>query len=189
MTVMGDGAGARKVAPTRHIIVMGVSGCGKSTIAVGIAEAMELPFAEADRFHPEANVAKMAAGTPLTDQDRWPWLSDLSAWMASQADLGQSTVMACSALKRSYRDLLRSGPPSLDLVHLAGPMEVVEARMAAREGHFMPTSLLRSQYDALEPLQPDERGVVLDLQDPPDHLVSRAVEWLADPSQRRTPAG
>lgn len=169
-----------EVPPTRHIIVMGVSGCGKSTIAVGIAEAMSLPFAEADRFHPEANVAKMAAGTPLTDEDRWPWLRDLSAWMASQADLGQSTVMACSALRRSYRDLLRSGPPSLDLVHLAGPVEVVEERMRAREGHFMPTSLLRSQYDTLEPLEADERGVVLDLEDSPQDLVRQAVAWLGE---------
>ena len=93
--------------------------------------------------------------------------------MASQADLGQSTVMACSALRRSYRDLLRSGPPSLALVHLAGPMEVVEDRMRSREGHFMPTSLLRSQYATLEPLQPDEDGVVLDLRDPPDLLWNR----------------
>lgn len=173
---------AEEVPSTRHVIVMGVSGCGKSTIAVGIAEAMNLPFAEADRFHSEANVAKMAAGHPLTDSDRWPWLRDLSAWMASQADLGQSTVMACSALRRSYRDLLRSGPPSMDLIHLAGPIEVVEERMRAREGHFMPTSLLRSQYDTLEPLGPDERGVVLDLRDTPDHLVTRAVAWLSGPA-------
>ncbi|MEO6791294.1 MAG: gluconokinase [Ornithinibacter sp.] len=180
------------VPPTRHVIVMGVSGCGKSTIAVGIAEAMSLPFAEADRFHPEANVAKMAAGVPLTDEDRWPWLSDLSAWMASQADLGQSTVMACSALRRPYRDLLRSGPPSVDFVHLAGPMEVVEERMRAREGHFMPTSLLRSQFDTLEPLEADERGVVLDLRASPEDLVEQAVAWLtesADPAAGRHPAG
>lgn len=171
---------------------MGVSGCGKSTIAVGIAEAMSLPFAEADRFHPEANVAKMAAGVPLTDEDRWPWLSDLSAWMASQADLGQSTVMACSALRRPYRDLLRSGPPSVDFVHLASPMEVVEERMRAREGHFMPTSLLRSQFDTLEPLEADERGVVLDLRASPEDLVEQAVAWLteaADPAAGRHPAG
>ncbi len=181
MSVAPPTRGPDGVPPTRHIIVMGVSGCGKSTIAKGIADTMSLPFAEADRFHPEANVAKMAAGKPLTDEDRWPWLSDLSAWMASQAQQGQSTVMACSALRRSYRDLLRSGPPSLDLVHLAGPIEVVDARMRAREGHFMPTSLLRSQYDTLEPLQPDERGVVLDLQDSPDDLITQAVAWLDTP--------
>lgn len=180
MSAVVEGADPAGVPPTRHVIVMGVSGCGKSTIAVGIAEAMNLPFAEADRFHSEANVAKMAAGTPLTDEDRWPWLRDLSAWMASQADLGQSTVMACSALRRSYRDLLRSGPPSLDLVHLAGPIEVVAERMQAREGHFMPASLLRSQYDTLEPLQPDEGGVVLDLQASPEDLVAQAVAWLGD---------
>ena len=95
---------------SRHVVVMGVSGSGKSTVAQGIGEAMNLPFAEADRFHPQGNIDKMSQGIPLTDDDRYPWLRDLAAWMATQAQQGQSTVMACSALRRQYRDILRHGP-------------------------------------------------------------------------------
>ncbi len=163
---------------TRHIVVMGVSGCGKSTVAEGISEAASLPFAEADRFHPAANIEKMTAGIPLEDADRWPWLGDLSAWMASQAREGQSTVIACSALKRSYRDLLRKGPPSLDFVHLDGDPDVIRARMSHRKGHFMPTSLLESQLATLEPLEPDEQGIVVDLALPADEIIERAVREL-----------
>ncbi|NHI20180.1 gluconokinase [Phycicoccus endophyticus] len=158
---------------------MGVSGCGKSTVAEGISEALGLPFAEADRFHPESNIAKMSAGTPLTDADRRPWLADLAAWMAAQAREGQSTVMACSALRRSYRDILRSGPPQVQFVHLDGPSELISARMSARPDHFMPAALLQSQVATLEPLEPDEDGVVLDLRQDPDTLVDAAVRWLA----------
>ncbi len=165
-------------ARTRHVIVMGVSGCGKSTVAAGVGAAMDLPFAEADRFHPAANIAKMEAGTPLVDADRWPWLGELSGWMAAQAREGHSTVMACSALRRSYRDLLRSGPPSLDFIHLDGPLEVISERMSGRAGHFMPVSLLQSQFDTLEPLGADESGVVLDVRRPPEALVAEAVAWL-----------
>ncbi|GGL44638.1 gluconokinase [Phycicoccus endophyticus] len=164
---------------TRHVVVMGVSGCGKSTVAEGISEALGLPFAEADRFHPESNIAKMSAGTPLTDADRRPWLADLAAWMAAQAREGQSTVMACSALRRSYRDILRSGPPQVQFVHLDGPSELISARMSARPDHFMPAALLQSQVATLEPLEPDEDGVVLDLRQDPDTLVDAAVRWLA----------
>ncbi|GAA1791133.1 MAG: gluconokinase [Actinobacteria bacterium] len=165
---------------TRHVVVMGVSGCGKSTVAKGVAEAMNLPFAEADRFHPEENVAKMAAGIPLNDDDRYPWLRDLSAWMATQAAQGQSTTMACSALKREYRDILRAGPPELCFIHLNGPMEVIAERMAARTDHFMPVSLLASQFEALQPLEPDEVGVVLDLRKTPEELIDEAATWLRD---------
>ncbi len=160
---------------TRHIVVMGVSGCGKSTVAEGISKAASLPFAEADRFHPAANIEKMAAGIPLEDADRWGWLGALSAWMAAQAREGRSTVIACSALKRSYRDLLRKGPPSLDFVHLAGDPDVIRARMGRRKGHFMPTSLLESQLATLEPLAPDESGIVIDLALPAAEIIDRAV--------------
>lgn len=164
---------------TLHVVVMGLSGCGKSTVAEGISTAMGLPFAEADRFHPAGNVAKMSAGIPLTDADRWPWLSDLSAWMAAQAAEGRSTVMACSALRRAYRDVLRSGPPAVQFVHLDGPVELIAARMSARADHFMPASLLASQMATLEPLEADEDGVVLDLRHDPDTLVEEAVAWLS----------
>lgn len=163
---------------TRHIVVMGVSGCGKSTVAQGIADRLGLVMGEADEFHPQANIDKMTAGTPLTDEDRWPWLRDLSAWMAAQAQEGRSTVVACSALRRAYRDVLREGPPSLILVHLAGPMEVIAQRMAARE-HFMPPSLLQSQFDTLEALEADQGGIVLDLGRPADDLIDEAVHWLS----------
>ena len=166
--------------PTVHVVVMGVSGCGKSTVATGIATATGLTFAEADLFHPEENVAAMRAGIPLTDADRWPWLTGLAAWMAGQAAQGRSTVMACSALRRAYRDVLRSGPPEVLFVHLDGPVELVAARVSARTDHFMPASLLASQADTLEPLGPDEDGVVLDLRHDPDTLVQEAVDWLSN---------
>lgn len=163
---------------TRHVVVMGVSGCGKTTVAHGISAATGLLFAEADDFHSRANVEKMRAGIPLDDEDRWPWLRDLAAWMAERAAEGRSTVIACSALRRVYRDLLAEGPPSLDFVHLDGPADVIRARLASREGHYMPASLLDSQLATLEPLQADERGVVLDVSLPPDQLVSLAIARL-----------
>lgn len=164
--------------PTRHVVVMGVSGSGKTTIAEGVAAATGLEFAEADAFHSPENVAKMEAGTPLTDEDRWPWLRSLAEWMDARADAGTSTIITCSALKRTYRDVLRDGPPSVDFLHLDGPAEVIEARMEGRKGHFMPTSLLQSQIDTLEALEADESGIVLDLREPPQVLIDQAVEWL-----------
>ena len=170
-------------ARTRHVVVMGVSGCGKTTVAQGISGETGWTFAEADSFHSPEKVAKMAAGTPLTDEDRWPWLRDLARWMGERAAAGESTVIACSALRRAYRDVLRSGPPhDVDFVHLDGPVEVVAQRLEARSGHYMPASLLASQVATLEPLEPDEGGVVLDLRKPPADLVTEAVAAL-----RRSP--
>lgn len=163
---------------TRHVVVMGVSGCGKTTVAQRIRDLTGFVFAEADEFHSEANVAKMAAGIPLTDDDRWPWLGSLAVWMAERADAGESTVIACSALRRSYRDVLRAGPPSVDFVHLDGSPEIIRARLATRLGHYMPASLLDSQLATLEPLGPDERGGVLDLAQTPQALAAEAVERL-----------
>lgn len=165
--------------PTRHVIVMGVSGSGKSTIAEGIAERTGWTFAEADDFHPKANIAKMEAGTALTDADRWPWLEALGAWMRERSAAGESTVITCSALRRPYRDLLRTGLDSLDFLHLDGPAAVIRERMGSRKGHFMPPELLQSQLDTLEPLGEDESGIVLDLTRTPDELVDEAVAWLA----------
>ena len=166
------------VDPTRHVVVMGVSGSGKTTIARSIAAATGFEFAEADRFHSPENIAKMEAGHPLTDEDRWPWLRALAAWMNARADDGVSTVITCSALKRTYRDVLRDGPESVDFLHLDGPAELIKGRMSHREGHFMPTSLLQSQIDTLEALEPDESGTVLDLRQTPEVLIKRALDWL-----------
>ncbi|WP_433528008.1 gluconokinase [Micromonospora sp. CA-263727] len=169
---------------TRHVVVMGVSGAGKTTVARGIAALTGLAFAEADEFHSEANVARMRAGVPLDDDDRWPWLRALAGWMADRHREGVSTVLACSALKRSYRDVLRQGPPSVDFVHLAGPTEVIRERMSLRSDHYMPASLLDSQTATLEPLWPDERGVVLDLRLATEALIVAGVERLGLPVPR-----
>lgn len=163
---------------------MGVSGSGKSTVAEGISERLGWTFAEADEFHSQANIDKMSAGMPLTDEDRAPWLRDLAAWMAEHSARGEDTVITCSALKRSYRDVLRADVLALDAgdrvvhVHVHGPFEVIEDRMEGRSGHFMPESLLQSQFDTLEPLAPDEDGFVLDVRETPEELISEAVARL-----------
>ncbi|MGW0432483.1 gluconokinase [Micromonospora sp. NPDC003197] len=179
MTGDGHSSGAcEDPQPTRHVVVMGVSGAGKTTVAKGISALANLRFAEADEFHSEVNVARMRAGVPLGDADRWPWLRDLAAWMAARSAEGVSTVLACSALRRSYRDVLRQGPPSIDFVHLAGHAEVIRGRMSQRSEHYMPASLLDSQIATLEPLHPDENGLELDVSLPPDALISAAVSRL-----------
>lgn len=150
---------------------MGVSGCGKSEIGQRLANALDLPFLEGDSFHSAANVAKMAAGTPLTDDDRAGWLLTLQEQIRHATAQGHGLVLSCSSLKRRYRDLLRAGNPALRFAHLSGPRSVIAARMAARVGHYMPLSLLDSQLRDLEPLQPDEAGVVLDLSQSPQQLV------------------
>ncbi len=150
-------------ADLQHIVVMGVSGCGKTTVGEAVAAALGWPFDEGDRFHTEANVAKMAAHVPLTDEDRWPWLQRLAEIIAVHEGDGQSSVMACSSLKRAYRDLLRTGGKRVRFVHLHGPFEVLAARLATRKGHFFPADLLASQYATLEPLGPDEDGIVVDV--------------------------
>lgn len=161
-----------------HIVVMGVSGSGKSTIAAGLALRLGWEFGEGDALHPPANIAKMAAGTPLTDEDRRPWLERLAGWIADRDAAGRSSVLACSALRRSYRDVLRAGAPTVRFLHLTGPDEVLAERMGDRDGHFMPGSLLRSQLDTLEAIEPDEDGLVLDVRADPDTLVEGALGWL-----------
>ena len=139
---------------------MGVSGSGKSTVGSALAQRLRVPFLDADTVHPPANIAKMAAGDPLDDRDRFPWLEAVGEWLASHGDGG---VVACSALKRKYRDQLRKHCPRVEFLHLSGSPDLISGRLAARSGHFMPAGLLRSQFDTLEPLGADERGVVVDL--------------------------
>ncbi|MFF8386548.1 gluconokinase [Streptomyces kanasensis] len=138
------------------VVVMGVSGSGKTTVGQSLARSLEVPFAEADDFHPPENVAKMRAGVALDDADRGPWLDTIAQWLHDQREHGG--VITCSALKRRYRDRLVSAAPSVFFVHLHGSAELIAERMAARRGHFMPVSLLRSQLDTLEPLAAGERG-------------------------------
>jgi gluconokinase len=160
------------------IVVMGVSGVGKTTVAVLLAERLGLPYAEADDFHSAANIAKMRAGTPLDDADRLPWLRALGEWLAERAKDGSGGVITCSALARRHRDTLRAACPDIHFLHLSGSHELVAARIAGRSGHFMPPSLLDSQYAALEPLAPDEHGTVLDVGPPPEQLAAEAARLL-----------
>jgi gluconokinase len=157
-----------------HIVVMGVSATGKTAVAVQLAEELGCELIEGDELHPSRNIAKMEAGTPLTDEDRWPWLQAISELVAVKDVEGTSTVVTCSALKRSYRDVLRDSAP-IFFVHLHAPFEVLEGRMQHRTKHFMPTTLLRSQFDTLEELADDEAGAVIDVTPPIDEVVEESV--------------
>jgi gluconokinase len=157
-----------------HVVVMGVSATGKTTVAEQLAEELDCEFVEGDSLHPRQNIEKMEHGIPLTDEDRWPWLQAIAELVAVRDHEGTSTVVTCSALKRSYRDVLRDAAPTF-FVHLHAPFEVLEQRMQLRTKHFMPTSLLRSQFDTLEDLDDDEDGVVVDVSAPVDEVVEEAV--------------
>ncbi|MFF2620390.1 gluconokinase [Oerskovia jenensis] len=167
--------------PQVHLVIMGVAGSGKTTVATLLAERTHRPYAEADEFHPQANIAKMSAGTPLTDGDRWPWLRAMRDWLDQQAAEGDSAVVTCSALKRTYRDLLRTAHGRVRFVHLTGSPELLEERMTHRSGHFMPASLLPSQLATLEPLADDEDGITLDVGTPPEELVEQILASSAQP--------
>ena len=158
------------------VVVMGVSGSGKTTVGAAIAQRLGVPFADADDFHPPENITKMSAGIPLDDDDRRPWLETIAAWLAAHAE--QGGVVSCSALKRSYRTILASQAPQSVFVHLHGERDVVAARVAGRPGHFMPAALVDSQFSTLEPLASDEPGVVIDLDQPVDTLVEQSVTAL-----------
>lgn len=162
------------------VVVMGVSGSGKSTVGAAVAQRLRVPFADADDFHPPENIAKMTAGTPLDDHDRHPWLEAIGGWLAGH---DQGGVMSCSALKRKYRDQLRHHAPGVVFLLLHGTPEVIRKRQATRPGHFMPASLLSSQFATLELLAPDEDGVTIDVDQSVDAIVEEYVRW----SQRRTP--
>ncbi|MDL2080653.1 gluconokinase [Streptomyces sp. GXMU-J15] len=162
---------------TSHVIVvMGVAGTGKTTIGPLLAARLGVPYAEGDDFHPQANIDKMSAGVPLDDGDRWPWLDAIGAWAQGRTGLGG--VVSSSALKRSYRDRLRAAAPGVLFVHLSGDRELIGSRMQQRQGHFMPTALLDSQFATLQPLQADEAGVVVDVSGTPEEITARAVTAL-----------
>lgn len=154
------------------VVVMGVSGSGKSTVGAALAQRLRVPFADADDFHPPANIAKMTAGHALNDDDRRPWLESIGMWLAEHPDGG---VMSCSALKRAYRDQLREHCGEVRFLHLSGTPEVIGRRQASRPGHFMPASLLASQFETLEPLAPDENGVAIDVDQNIDSIVDDYV--------------
>lgn len=162
-----------------HVVVMGVAGTGKSTVAQRLAAELDLVLAEGDDFHPAANIEKMSAGIPLDDDDRLPWLRSLAIWTAQRHAAGQATVLTCSALRESYRDVLRAGVPDAPtrFLHLEAPREVLADRMSSRE-HFMPASLLDSQFDTLEPLAAHEDGIAVDVSAPVDEVVAQALAWL-----------
>jgi gluconokinase len=157
------------------VVVMGVSGSGKTTVGRSLADRLEVEYGEADDFHPQANVDKMAAGEPLDDDDRAPWLAAIGSWMAERGERG--AVVSCSALKRQYRDTLRDAAPSAVFLHVHGTRELLEERLEGRSGHFMPPSLLTSQLETLEPLQDDEAGVTVDVRLSPDEVVEQFSAW------------
>ncbi|MFF0449134.1 gluconokinase [Streptomyces sp. NPDC004609] len=166
---------------TPHVVVvMGVAGTGKTTIGPLLARALGVPYAEGDDFHPPENIAKMSAGTPLGDDDRWPWLDAIGQWAHGRA--GAGGVVSSSALKRAYRDRLRAAAPGAVFLHLTGERELIERRMAGRRGHFMPTRLLDSQFAALQPLDADESGVAVDVSGTPEEITARALAALGRPT-------
>lgn len=163
------------MAPRRWV-VMGVSGCGKSAVGKLLAARLGVAYAEGDDDHPPANVAKMSAGIALDDDDRRGWLLALQGRLRVASQDGVGLVLSCSALKRKYRDLLRVGDPQVVFVHLDGARELIAERVRKRSGHFMPPALLDSQFQALEPLQADENGLLLDIALTPEQLVERVLQ-------------
>lgn len=158
------------------VVVMGVSGSGKSTVGIALADRLGLPYKDADAFHPQANIDKMAAGHPLNDDDRRPWLEAIGAWLAEHE--GKGAVASCSALKRRYRDTLLAAAPDIHFLHLAGAADLISNRMRHRPEHFMKASMLTSQIDTLEPLADDEPGCAIDVTSSVDEIVDAFVRYL-----------
>lgn len=167
----------QEVAP-RVLVVMGVSGSGKTTIATLLAGRLGWDFEDGDDFHPPANVAKMHDGAPLTDEDRWPWLRAIAAWIDEVRSGASGGVVACSALRRTYRDVLMGGRPDVRLVYLRGDPVLIGQRQAARHGHFMPPSLVSSQFASLEEPGPDEQPILAAVEQRPCEIVDGIVAQL-----------
>ncbi|MFZ4289714.1 gluconokinase [Variovorax sp. HJSM1_2] len=170
---------ANATEPRPILVVMGVSGCGKSTVGAALAQALDLPYLEGDDFHSAENVARMAAGTPLTDADRQGWLGILAQRLALAAQQNQGLVLSCSALKQRYRDMLRQGAPNLGLVYLHGDRAVLMQRMSSRGKHYMPSSLLDSQLQTLEPPGPEEGALAFSVERPVAEIVSVVLAAVA----------
>lgn len=161
-----------------RIVLMGVSGCGKTTIGRALSQRMGVAYVDGDDLHSPANIARMASGLPLRDEDRWPWLDRVARVLRLQAPV----IVGCSALRRAYRDRLRQGAGGpVRFVHLSGPPLLIHSRMAGRQGHFMPPSLLDTQFAALEPLSAGEGGLTLDIRQPPEALVEAILRWRDRP--------
>lgn len=171
--------------PVNALVVMGVSGSGKTTIAAMLAGRLGWPYRDADDFHPPANIAKMSAGQPLNDADRAPWLAAIAAWLDAQRAKGEHGIVACSALKRAYRQVLIGPRADVGLVFLDGTRDLIHARMAARRDHFMPAGLLDSQLSTLEPPGADEGALRLGVDAPPDELVDEIIRQLGARLARR----
>lgn len=164
------------------IIVMGVSGSGKTTIGAMLAARLRWQFEEGDNLHSAANIAKMSRGIPLTDDDRWPWLDAIAAVVTGWITAGQSGVVACSALKRAYRRVLMDDHPAVRLIYLKGTRELIRQRLAARHGHFMPVDLLDSQFDTLEEPGPEERPLIVSIDQRPEDIVAKIVSAIVSRS-------
>ena len=173
----------------QHLVIMGVSGSGKTTTAQILADRLGWPYAEADEFHPQANIDKMSAGTPLTDEDRWPWLRAMRDWLTEQSRGGRSTIVTCSALRVAYRDVLREAEGRVRFVPLQGTIEAIGERMSGRAGPFMPTSLLPSQSQTHAPRADAEDGVVVPVEVSPHSVADAALRELGiDPAAARAVA-
>jgi gluconokinase len=160
------------------LIVMGVSGCGKSTVGTLVSRQLQWEFSDADWLHPPANVDKMHRGIPLTDEDRLPWLGKIAAWIDTRRRSDGGGVITCSALKRRYRDILVGGRDGVRLVYLKGDEQLIARRLATRHEHFMPASLLRSQFEALEEPGPDENPIVVSIEPSPLHIATKILSAL-----------
>lgn len=169
--------------PSQVLIVMGVSGVGKTTVASALSQALAWPVRDGDEFHPPANIAKMQAGTPLQDADRWPWLEAIAAWIDALRKSGAPGIVTCSALKRRYRDILVGDREGVRLVFLKGDEALIRARLAARKGHFMPPALLPSQFAALEEPEEDERPITARIEESPAAIRDRVLAALAQPAR------